>query len=282
MENDSLFAGQEKLDAEEDFVMKDDTRRLSPRRVVAGEHRCGSQLVSWPQSNSSERCCNNLCGDLSETNSKLCQPNFHHVGNQSSEQSGLKSIVLAYFSSDESDEEIEDENENTDEMRSDSDCSTNNKLDWLSLKNANGAKTFESFFTNKSCSGFSSNQPVCAPDCNVLNNGYPGHDSSFPSGTKVLLSSDKDTEVCGNSYENHDGSFGNPTGRDSSFPSSTKVLLSSDKDREVGCEILDQVMTMLIRLRMSVVRLSSSGHFPYSAAPLITLMGRVEKCYDGC
>ena len=47
-------------------------------------------------------------------------------------------------------------------------------------------------------------------------------------------------------------------------------------------ENLDKIMSMLIRLRLSVARLSSSGHFPYSAAPLLTLMERVEQCYDGC
>ena len=47
-------------------------------------------------------------------------------------------------------------------------------------------------------------------------------------------------------------------------------------------EDLDKIMSMLIRLRLSVARLSSGGHFPYSAAPLITLMERAEDCYDGC
>lgn len=47
-------------------------------------------------------------------------------------------------------------------------------------------------------------------------------------------------------------------------------------------ENLDEIMSMLIRLRMSVVRLSRSGNFPYSSAPLVTLIERVENCYDGC
>lgn len=47
-------------------------------------------------------------------------------------------------------------------------------------------------------------------------------------------------------------------------------------------ENLDKIMTMLIRLRIAITRLSKTGHFPYSASPLIALMETVEKTYDGC
>ena len=56
----------------------------------------------------------------------------------------------------------------------------------------------------------------------------------------------------------------------------------NDSSAVLVSENLDKIMSMLIRLRMSVVRLSRSGNFPYSPAPLITLMERVESCYDGC
>lgn len=65
---------------------------------------------------------------------------------------------------------------------------------------------------------------------------------------------------------------------DSPFSNTSHSVLVPD----ISCEILDKVMTMLIRLRMSVARLSSGGHFPYSAAPLIVLIENVEQCYDGC
>lgn len=45
---------------------------------------------------------------------------------------------------------------------------------------------------------------------------------------------------------------------------------------------LEKIMSVLIRLRMSVVRLSGGGHFPYPVSPLISLMETVERCYDGC
>lgn len=45
---------------------------------------------------------------------------------------------------------------------------------------------------------------------------------------------------------------------------------------------LEKIMSVFIRLRMSVVRLSGGGHFPYPASPLISLLETVERCYDGC
>ena len=47
-------------------------------------------------------------------------------------------------------------------------------------------------------------------------------------------------------------------------------------------ENLDKIMTMLIRLRIAITRLSKTGHFPYCASPLLALMETVEKTYDGC
>ena len=47
-------------------------------------------------------------------------------------------------------------------------------------------------------------------------------------------------------------------------------------------ENLDKIMTMLIRLRIAITRLSKTGHFPYCASPLLALMEAVEKTYDGC
>jgi len=47
-------------------------------------------------------------------------------------------------------------------------------------------------------------------------------------------------------------------------------------------ENLDKIMTMLIRLRFAITRLSKTGHFPYCASPLLALMETVEKTYDGC
>ena len=47
-------------------------------------------------------------------------------------------------------------------------------------------------------------------------------------------------------------------------------------------ENLDKIMTMLIRLRIAITRLSRTGHFPYCASPLLALMETVEKTYDGC
>jgi len=45
---------------------------------------------------------------------------------------------------------------------------------------------------------------------------------------------------------------------------------------------LEKIMSVFIRLRMSVVRLSGGGHFPYPVSPLISLLETVERCYDGC
>ena len=47
-------------------------------------------------------------------------------------------------------------------------------------------------------------------------------------------------------------------------------------------ENLDKIMTMLIRLRIAITRLSKTGHFPYCASPLLALMETVEKTYDDC
>lgn len=47
-------------------------------------------------------------------------------------------------------------------------------------------------------------------------------------------------------------------------------------------DVMGSVMSVLIRLRLSVERLQEGGLFPYSAEPLLRLMRRVEELYDGC
>lgn len=227
-------------------------------------------------------------GTMFETSPEVSQPDFHLLGNLSGELNGLTSIVLAYCSSDGSDIEIEAENESINDHETpagtQSDCISSgsiclkNNLDSSPLDKAQTPAKFHSSFTTKSYSActtdvsgmprehtenlsnplfeerysFFSNQPTGTLCLNV--DGYLENEQCSSSSTKVLLSSNKDT----------------------------KVRITKGNQTVPQYEILDKAMTMLIRLRLSVVRLSSAGHFPYSAAPLITLMENVEKCYDGC
>ncbi|PFX35039.1 Protein Lines-like [Stylophora pistillata] len=82
------------------------------------------------------------------------------------------------------------------------------------------------------------------------------------------------------SCELHSMTFNNNSAEtfDSSVANANHIERVTDK----SCEVLDKVMTMLIRVRLSVGRLTSGGHFPYNAVPLIALMENVEKFYDGC
>ncbi|XP_078368477.1 uncharacterized protein LOC144652228 isoform X2 [Oculina patagonica] len=234
-------------------------------------------------------------GTMLETSPEVCQPDFR-VGNLSGERNGLRSIVLAYCSSDESDVEIEEESKiasyhetpartQSDCISCSSVCFTNNNLGSSPLDKAYSTETFHSPFTNKTCSAFLpdisemprehteylnnpvighssffSNQPTSPPGLNI--DGYLGGAQSSSLNEKVLRSSDEETKTCITKGSQAKESLGNRT--------------------ELESEILDTAMTMLIRLRLSVVRLSSGGHFPYSAAPLITLMEKVENFYDGC
>lgn len=294
-ENESLFVRQENLGAEVDLGLETSKvhvfRRFSRTNAVTGEDRQCPELpdtFSAFQNNSCKKC---------ETSPELCQCDSRLLGIPSGELNGLTSIVLAYSSSDESEVENADENESandhvgsavsqsdeqSDSIICSSVCLNNNKLGSSPFDKADSTETFHSSFTAKSCSGllqnvsgtprkhtnnlnnslftehsgFSSNQPVGDSDLKV--DGCLGSSSS----TKPFPSSDRNTETCVAKESHTEGSVTNST--------------------VVECELLDKVMTMLIRLRLSVARLSSGGHFPYSAAPLMTLMENVEKCYDGC
>lgn len=265
--NESLFARQE---------------------TMAGEDRQCPELPDTfprPQNNSYEKC---------ETSHEVCQSDSRLVGVPSGELDGLTSIVLAYSSSDESEVENEDEsvNDHKTPAVSQSDsiiCSSvflsKNQRGSSSFDIADSAETFHSSFTSKSCFGllqnvsgtprkhtngldnsvftehhnFSSNQPDGDSNLNV--NDFLG-DQSSSSNTELLPSSDRNTDTFITKESHFEGSVTNPTA--------------------VESELLDKVMTMLIRLRLSVTRLSSGGHFPYPAVPLISLMENVEKYYDGC
>ena len=223
-------------------------------------------------------------GTMLKLSQEVCQPNFHLPGNLSGEQNGLASIGLAYCSSDESDVEIEEENESANDhitpagtrpdcISCSSVCFKNNNLGSSPLDKAHRTEPFHSSSTIESCSAFlpdisgiprEHSDPVfleyCTPDLNA--DSFLGHDQSSSSGAKVHSSESKRTTAC--------------------ITKGSRIKGSVDDPTVLGCEMLDKLMTMLIRLRMSVVRLSSGGHFPYSAAPLITLMENVEKSYDGC
>lgn len=90
--------------------------------------------------------------------------------------------------------------------------------------------------------------------------------------------------------ENHNGLKNIATAYSSSDESDMEIEYKTENAYDCkknnsavsASENLDKIMSMLIRLRLSVARLSSSGHFPYSAAPLLTLMERAEQCYDDC
>lgn len=256
-ENGPLLEEQENLISEEDVCLE------TPKEVISGRA-------------------------MLETSPEVCHPDSRLQGNLSGERNGLTSIVLAYCSSDESDVEIEEEikiasdhktpaGTQSDCISSNSVCFKNNNLGSSPLDKAHSKETSHSPFPTKSCSASlpdisgiprkhteNLNNSVfiehCTPGLNV--EGFLGGDQSSSSSEKVLLSSDKDKKSCNTKGSHIKESFGNPT-----------VL---------EYEMLDKVMTMLIRLRLSVVRLSSGGHFPYSAAPLITLMEKVENFYDGC
>lgn len=267
--NDSLFTKQETL---------------------AGEDRQCPELPGmfpWLQSNSCEKC---------TASPEVCQSDSHLLGIRSGEPYGLTSIFLAYSSSDESEVENEDEDESANDQKApavsqcdsiscSSVCLSNSQRVSSSFDKADSTEMFHSTFTAKSCSGllqtvsetprkhtrnlnnsafsehlgFSSNQLDSESNLNVID---CFGDQSSSSSSKPLPSSDRNTEIFITKESYIEGSVTNPSA--------------------VECELLDKIMTMLIRLRLSVTRLSSGGHFPYSAAPLISLMENVEKCYDGC
>ena len=249
------------------------------RDTMAGEDRQCPELpdtFSWPQNNCSEKC---------KTSHEAYQCDSRLLGIPSGGLNGLTSIVLAYSSSDESEVENEDDNDNQGPTVSQSDsvicgnvCLNNDQLGSLLFSKADSVKTFQSSFTAKSCSGLgqnvskvnnlgnsvftehpgvSPNQPVGASDLKAEN--FLGCDQRSSTSTKLVPSSDRKTAV---------------------FITCTEGNVTNASD--VECKLLDKVMTMFIRLRLSVMRLSSGGHFPYSAAPLIVLMENMEKCYDGC
>ena len=231
-----------------------------------------------------------------ETIPEVCQPDFHLQGNLSGELNGLTSIVFAYCSSEGSDIDTEAENESANDNETpagtQSDCISSgsiclkNNLDSSPRDKAQSPAQFHSSFATKSDSAFAADVSGMPREHteNLSNPLFEKRYSFFtnqPTGTLCL---------------NIDGYLEN----EQSSSSSTNVLLPNNKDTKARItkgnqmkeifrnqtvsqyEILDKTMTMLIRLRLSVVRLSSAGHFPYSAAPLVTLMENVEKCYDGC
>ena len=269
--------------ANEIYSRKNDS--FARQETMACEDRQCSELpdtFSWPQNNSSEKC---------ETSHEAYQCESRLLGIPSGGLNGLTSIVLAYSSSDESEVENEDEdksvNDNKGAAVAQSDsvicgnvCLNNEQLGSLPFSKADSVKTLHSSYTAKSCSGLvqnvseennlgnsvftehpgiSPNHPVVASDLNAENYMYLGHDQRSLTSTKLVPSSDRKTAV---------------------FITCTEGNATDPSD--VECKLLDKVMTMFIRLRLSVMRLSSGGHFPYSAAPLIVLMENMEKCYDGC
>ena len=259
--NDSLFARQE---------------------TVAGEDRHCPKLpdtFSRLQNNSCLKC---------KSSSELCQTDSRPLGIPSAGLHGLTSIVLAYSSSDESEAENEDEDETVNDHKTPAvsqcdslicsgACLSNSQRGSSSFVIADSAETFHSSFAllenvsetprihtsnlNNSAltehQGISSNQPD--GDSNLI---LGDQCSSSSTELRILPSSDRNTEIFITKESHIEGSVTSPTA--------------------VQSELLDKVMTMLIRLRLSVKRLSSGGHFPYSAVPLISLMENVEKCYDGC
>ena len=260
------------------------------QETLAGEDRQCPELPGtflWPQSNSCEKC---------TARPEVCQSESHLQGIRSGEPNGLTSIVLAYSSSDESEIENEDEDKSVHDQKTPavsqidsiicgSVCLSNNQRGSSSIDKADSTEKFHSTVTASSCSGllqnvsetprkhtsnlnnsvftehlgFSLSQPNGESNSNVIE--YLG-DQSSSSSTKLLSSSDRNTEIVITKESHIEGSVTDST--------------------DVECELLDKVMTMMIRLRLSVTRLSFGGHFPYSAAPLISLMENIEKCYDGC
>ena len=258
--NDSLFTRQETL---------------------AGEDRQYPEFprtFPWPQNNSCVKCTDS-----------------HFLGIRSGEPNGLTSIVLAYSSSEESEVENEDEDKSANDHKkpaiSQSDsiiCSnvcrlSNYQRGSSSFNKVDSTEMSHSTFTAKSCPGLLQNvSETPRKHTSSLNNsefsehvGFSSNqsdgesnvidcigDQRSSSSTKPLHSSDRNTEIVTTKESRVEGSVTNQTA--------------------VECELLDKIMTMLIRLRFSVTRLSCGGHFPYYAAPLISLMENMEKCYDGC
>lgn len=282
-EFESCFANEMRSRKNDSLVTRQET--------LAGEDKQCPELPGtflWLQNNSCEKC---------TVSPEVCQSESHLQGIRSVEPNGLTSIVLAYSSSDESEVENEDEDKSVNDHKmpavSQSDsiicssvCLSNNQRGSSSIDKADSTEIFHSTFTGKSCSGLlrnvsetprkhtsnlnnsvftehlglvSSNQPNGESNSNVIE--YLG-DQSSSSSTKLLSSSDRNTEIVITKESHIEGSVTDST--------------------DFECELLDKVMTMLIRLRLSVTRLSLGGHFPYSAAPLISLMENMEKCYDGC
>ena len=268
------FAKQENLDAEVDLG-KEPSKVHEKRRFSHGMQSPElPDTFSWTQNNSCEEY---------RTSPEICQSNSRPLGIASAGSNGLTSIVLAYSSSDESEVEIEFENESVNDHKEptvsqsvsvicSAVCPSSCQLDSSSFDKAESAGAFHSTVKYvsetprkqinnldnsvfKKHPGFSANQPEGASNLNVEN--CLGLDQSSSSSTKLLHPSDRKTAECC-----IEGSVSKPT--------------------VVECELLDKIMAMLIRLRLSIARLSSGGYFPYSAAPLISLMETVEKCYDGC
>ena len=152
---------------------------------------------------SSEICNQPICGVPKKRNQR-------EVG----EIIGLKSIAVAYSSSDESDVEVEDNGEDA------------------------GARIQVNAFNKNTNASCLHSQTTCF---------------SLDDGNLNVVTFDDQPE-----REN---------------TQTSTVLLS---------ENLDKIMTMLIRLRIAITRLSKTGHFPYCASPLLALMETVEKTYDGC
>jgi len=268
------FAKQENPDAEVDLGEE-------PLKVH-GKRRFSHGIQGPELPDTFSRTQNNGCEEY-RTSPEICQSDSRPLGIASAGSNGLTSIVLAYSSSDESEVEIEFDNESVNDPKeptvSQSDsvicsavCPSSCQLDSSSFDKAESAGAFH--LTVKDVSetprkqinnldnsvlkkhpGFSANQPDGASNFNVHN--CLGLDQSSSSSTKLLPPSDRKTAEC-------------------------CIEGSVSKPGVVECELLDKIMTMFIRLRLSVARLSSGGHFPYSAAPLISLMEGVEKCYDGC
>lgn len=266
------FAKQENLNAEVD---------LGKQPLKVHGKRQFSHGIQGPElPDTFFRTQNNSCEEY-RTSPEICQSDSRPLGIASAGSNGLTSIVLAYSSSDESEVEIEFDNESVNDPKeptvSQSDsvicsavCPSSCQLDSSSFDKAESTGAFHSTVKDvsetrrkqinnldnsvfKKHPGFSANQP---DDASNLKNCL-GLDESSSSSTKLLPLSDRKTAEC-------------------------CIEGSVSKPGVVECELLEQIMTMLIRLRLSVARLSSGGHFPYSAAPLISLMESVEKCYDGC
>lgn len=214
------LATYRQIDEEEDKAIHGDLETCSERRrknecgkleqdVESSHEGSGAQMLkTFPPSQKGKQPYNHICIDRISKNSSEIRSTDHRLGrNDSDYLAGLKSILESYYSSDESDMEIESESENSETT---ADC------------------VFEG-----------------SHSCEL-------HSMTFDN--------------------NSVGTF------DSSVANASHIVCVADK----SCKVLDKVMTMLIRVRMSVRRLLSGGHFPYNAVPLIALMENVEKFYDGC